>query len=201
MGDRIGSLEAGKQADLIVLDTNRPPLAPLLLRPARNIVPNLVYAETGSNVMLSMVAGRVIYEQGEFTMIDRKAIMEDVKRRRTGLLTASLRIPRSTPFRLWSFPGQDVTDSLWTCFDPGFKKQDGRFARQPGPGDAQGVGCAEPGHVRSARCGARSGRRPGAHGVVHLWELDVFVMMFLSPSMPRDLLVDMTSGWKRPSIR
>jgi len=79
VGDRIGSLEAGKQADLIVLDANRPPLAPLLLRPARNIVPNLVYAETGSNVVLSMVAGRVIYEQGEFTMIDRNAIMQDVK--------------------------------------------------------------------------------------------------------------------------
>jgi 5-methylthioadenosine/S-adenosylhomocysteine deaminase len=79
IGDRIGSLEVGKQADLIVLDTNRPPLAPLLLRPARNIVPNLVYAETGSNVVLSMVAGRVIYEQGEFTMIDRGAIMQEVK--------------------------------------------------------------------------------------------------------------------------
>jgi len=37
--------------------------------------------------------------------------------------------------------------------------------------------------------------------VVHLWELDVFVMMFLSPLMPRDLLVDTTSGWKRRSIR
>ena len=76
--DRIGSLEVGKAADVIVLDTSRPPLAPLLLRPARNIVPNLVYAETGSNVALSMVAGRVIYERGEFTMIDRAGIMQDV---------------------------------------------------------------------------------------------------------------------------
>ncbi|MGH9176301.1 MAG: amidohydrolase family protein, partial [Vicinamibacterales bacterium] len=53
IGDRVGSLEVGKEADLIMLDLTRPPLAPVLLRPARNLVPNLVYAETGSNVVLT----------------------------------------------------------------------------------------------------------------------------------------------------
>jgi ABC-type transport system substrate-binding protein len=54
--------------------THRAPLAPLLTRPARNIVPNLVYAETGSNVRLTMVAGKVIYRDGEYTNVDRQAV-------------------------------------------------------------------------------------------------------------------------------
>lgn len=70
IGDRVGSLEVGKEADLILLDLTRPPLAPVLLRPARNLVANLVYAETGANVVLTMVAGNVIYDHGRFTTID-----------------------------------------------------------------------------------------------------------------------------------
>ena len=70
IADKVGSLEAGKEADLIMLDLTRPPLAPVLLRPARNLVANLVYAETGRNVVLSMVAGKVIYRDGTFTNVD-----------------------------------------------------------------------------------------------------------------------------------
>lgn len=75
--DITGSLEEGKEADLILLDLTRPPLAPLLTRPARNIVPNLVYAETGSNVRLTMVAGNVIYRDGEYTNVDRHAVFAE----------------------------------------------------------------------------------------------------------------------------
>jgi 5-methylthioadenosine/S-adenosylhomocysteine deaminase len=70
VGGVTGSLEVGKAADLIMVDTTRPPMSPLLLSPARNIVPNLVYGETGANVVLNMVAGRVIYRNGHFTRID-----------------------------------------------------------------------------------------------------------------------------------
>ena len=70
IGDKVGSLEPGKEADLIMLDLTRPPMAPVLLRPARNLVANLVYAETGRNVVLSMVAGKVIYKDGQFTNVD-----------------------------------------------------------------------------------------------------------------------------------
>jgi 5-methylthioadenosine/S-adenosylhomocysteine deaminase len=70
IGDRAGSLEAGKEADLIMLDLTKPPLAPVLLEPARNLVPNLVYAETGRNVTLSMVAGKIIYRDDRFSNVD-----------------------------------------------------------------------------------------------------------------------------------
>jgi 5-methylthioadenosine/S-adenosylhomocysteine deaminase len=56
--------------DLIMLDLTRPPLAPVLLQPARNLVPNLVYAETGRSAVLSMVAGTIIYRDGRFTNVD-----------------------------------------------------------------------------------------------------------------------------------
>jgi hypothetical protein len=49
------------------------------MRPARNLVANLVYGETGANVQMTMVAGQIIYEQGEFTNLDRSAIMADVR--------------------------------------------------------------------------------------------------------------------------
>jgi 5-methylthioadenosine/S-adenosylhomocysteine deaminase len=77
--DRVGSLEVGKDADLILLDLTKPPLAPVVMRPARNLVANLVYGETGANVRLSMVAGQVIYEDGVFTNLDRDAILVEVK--------------------------------------------------------------------------------------------------------------------------
>ena len=80
VADRVGSLEVGKEADLILLDLTRPPLAPVLLRPARNLVPNLVYAETGRNVIvLSMVAGKVIYRDGRFANVDADQVRPDVQ--------------------------------------------------------------------------------------------------------------------------
>ncbi len=68
--DVCGSLEVGKDADLIMIDLSRPPMLPVIRDPARNLVANLVYGETGSNVRMTMVAGRVIYADGEFTRID-----------------------------------------------------------------------------------------------------------------------------------
>ena len=51
----------GKRADLIVLDLNRPNMQPL-----HNIPRNIVYAGSKENVRLTMVNGRVLYENGEF---------------------------------------------------------------------------------------------------------------------------------------
>ncbi len=76
--DRVGTLEVGKEADLIVVDLTKPPMAPVVLHPARNIAANLVYAETGADVRMTMVAGRVLYRDGVFTRIDQRAILRDV---------------------------------------------------------------------------------------------------------------------------
>jgi len=72
-------LPEGANVVYALLDLTRPPLAPVLLRPARNLVANLVYAETGRNVVLSMVAGRVIYRDGRFTSVDADQVRRDVQ--------------------------------------------------------------------------------------------------------------------------
>lgn len=51
----------GKQADLIVIDLQRPGMQPII-----NIPKNLVYSGSRDCVKLTMVAGKVLYENGEF---------------------------------------------------------------------------------------------------------------------------------------
>ena len=54
-------LAPGKQADLIVIDLQRPNM-----QPVHNVPRNLVYSGSKENVCLTMVAGRVLYENGAF---------------------------------------------------------------------------------------------------------------------------------------
>jgi 5-methylthioadenosine/S-adenosylhomocysteine deaminase len=74
LGQEIGSLEAGKQADLILVDLTEPNLSPVLERPIRNIVPNLVYAGNGHEVRLVMVAGQVLVREKVVQTADEAAI-------------------------------------------------------------------------------------------------------------------------------
>jgi 5-methylthioadenosine/S-adenosylhomocysteine deaminase len=74
LGDQIGSLEPGKQADLILVDLNALNLLPVLTEPVRNIVPNLVYSATGREVDLVMVAGRVLLRDGRVLTADEAEI-------------------------------------------------------------------------------------------------------------------------------
>jgi 5-methylthioadenosine/S-adenosylhomocysteine deaminase len=74
LGDEIGSLEAGKQADLILVDLREPNLSPVLESPIRNIVPNLVYAGNGHEVRLVMVAGKVLVREGVVKTADEASI-------------------------------------------------------------------------------------------------------------------------------
>jgi len=55
LGDRVGSLEPGKQADLVLVDTRVPELTPLY-----DPYAHLVYAVKGANVRTVIVGGRVI---------------------------------------------------------------------------------------------------------------------------------------------
>jgi len=65
LGDEIGSLEIGKQADLILVDLSAPNLLPVIETPVRNLVPNLVYAASGHEVKTVVVAGRVLMRDGQ----------------------------------------------------------------------------------------------------------------------------------------
>jgi 5-methylthioadenosine/S-adenosylhomocysteine deaminase len=69
----IGSIEPGKQADLIVLDTRKPHLTPIH-HPASAVV----YAAKGSDVRTVMVAGRLLVRDRRVVTIDLEEVMDHV---------------------------------------------------------------------------------------------------------------------------
>lgn len=75
LDDRIGSLEAGKRADLIVVDGDAPNLVPRY-----DPYSHLVYAARGDDVELTMVEGRVLYRQGRFETLDADRIRTTARR-------------------------------------------------------------------------------------------------------------------------
>lgn len=76
---KIGSLEVGKEADLIVVDLSAPNLTPTLLTPIRNLVPNLVYAASGHEVKSVMVAGKLLMENYQLLTIDEATILAEAQ--------------------------------------------------------------------------------------------------------------------------
>jgi len=72
LGDVTGSLEAGKQADIIVLDTDG-----LRYCPKNNLLNHFVYSGSDSDVSLTMIGGQVLYENGRITYADE----EEIKRK------------------------------------------------------------------------------------------------------------------------
>ena len=76
MEDRIGSLEVGKQADIILVDMQRPHNVP-----AHDPVAALVYSAQGADVTHVMVAGDLRVREGRVTFLDERALVEDVQER------------------------------------------------------------------------------------------------------------------------
>ena len=79
LGDEIGSLEAGKEADIILVDLNAPNLMPVLDAPIRTIVPNLVYAASGHEVKTVLVAGQILMRDRQMLTIDEAAILTEAQ--------------------------------------------------------------------------------------------------------------------------
>ena len=75
MEDQIGSLRAGKLADIIMIDLSYPHLNPIYTAPIRNLVPNLVYSARGHEVELVMVNGKVVVEDHVLLTDDEKSVV------------------------------------------------------------------------------------------------------------------------------
>jgi 5-methylthioadenosine/S-adenosylhomocysteine deaminase len=73
MSDRIGSIEVGKEADIVLFDTNRPEWQPLI-----NPVSNLVYGATGDSVRDVFVMGEQVVAGGHVTRIDETKLFAEV---------------------------------------------------------------------------------------------------------------------------
>lgn len=70
LDDQIGSLEVGKRADLIVVDRDRPHLAP-----GPDPYSTLVYAARGADVRTTVVDGEVLVHEGMPVRVDRSDVV------------------------------------------------------------------------------------------------------------------------------
>ena len=73
LADRIGSIEIGKEADIVLFDTARPEWQPLI-----NPVANLVYSATGDSVRDVFVAGEHVVRAGHSTRFDEAGLYREI---------------------------------------------------------------------------------------------------------------------------
>ena len=73
LGRQTGVIAPGYTADLILVDFSR-----LNLTPCHSAISNLAYAAHGSDVVMNMARGKVIYEDGEFLTIDLERVRREV---------------------------------------------------------------------------------------------------------------------------
>ena len=91
MGDRVGSLEVGKQADVTCVDVATPRCAPF---GEENPYAAIVHGAHSGDVTLTMVAGRVLYDWGEWKTLDPLAVVEDAQVQGRALLArAGMGVP------------------------------------------------------------------------------------------------------------
>lgn len=71
--ERVGSLEPGKEADLVAVRLGEPHTTPV-----GDPVATLIHACRASDVCLTVVAGRVLYRDGEYETLDMDALQDRV---------------------------------------------------------------------------------------------------------------------------
>jgi 5-methylthioadenosine/S-adenosylhomocysteine deaminase len=76
LGDVVGSIEKGKKADVIVVDTHKPHLTPLY-----NPFSHLVYAAGPDDVSFTIIDGQVVMENRVLQTLDVENILEKARQR------------------------------------------------------------------------------------------------------------------------
>ncbi len=75
-GHELGSLEAGKLADIVLLDLKRAHTTPV-----HDIVSNLVFTANNSNVNTVLIGGRIVLRDGKIESVDEEAILDRAQER------------------------------------------------------------------------------------------------------------------------
>ena len=73
LGDVVGSIEAGKRADLILIDLNRPHLTPMF-----DVYAHLVYAVGRDDVNSVLIDGNWVMRDRALTTLDEPRILSEV---------------------------------------------------------------------------------------------------------------------------
>ena len=74
LGRRTGQITPGYLADLILVDFDRPHLTP-----CHSVWDNLVYSAKGTDVVMNMARGKIIYRDGTFLTLDLEKIKAEVE--------------------------------------------------------------------------------------------------------------------------
>ncbi len=77
-----GLLKEGFKADLIALDISVPNM-----HPVHDLLNNLLYSSSGSEVVMTMVDGKVLYEDGEFKTLDVEKAKAEVENAKNKILS------------------------------------------------------------------------------------------------------------------
>jgi len=70
----VGALEAGKKADMVILDMRTSAFTPL-----NDIKNHLVYCENGSSIEKVIVNGEIVVDDGKLTRVDEAAILAELR--------------------------------------------------------------------------------------------------------------------------
>ena len=79
--DKIGSLEVGKKADIVMVDMKKPHLAPL-----HNVISHLVYSAVGGDVDTVVVDGKVLMRERGILTLDEVKVLEETQKAADDLL-------------------------------------------------------------------------------------------------------------------
>ena len=71
--DRTGMLKVGMDADIILVDFSAPHLIP-----CHDVMNALVFCAKGGDVAMTMVRGKILYQNGTFPPIDQKTVVEEM---------------------------------------------------------------------------------------------------------------------------
>ena len=82
MEERIGSIEVGKRADIVIHTLDRPEMIP-----TTNIVRNLFYASGSKSVRTVIVNGKVVLEDGTFVGLDEAETLSNIHEASIALLS------------------------------------------------------------------------------------------------------------------
>jgi 5-methylthioadenosine/S-adenosylhomocysteine deaminase len=75
LADQIGSVEAGKKADLVVLN-----MRDAQLLPNTNYFENIAYRAKSRDVTHTIIDGRVVYAKGELKLVDQEEVFDEARR-------------------------------------------------------------------------------------------------------------------------
>jgi cytosine/adenosine deaminase-related metal-dependent hydrolase len=91
----VGALAVGYQADLILVDLDSLPFTPL-----NDLKRQLVYCESGSSVRLTMVAGKIVVEDGRILTFDETALRAEAREMaaEVGRAADSVAAPEQLPY-------------------------------------------------------------------------------------------------------